>query len=158
MREMEKVEKMWNNIQAILKKYQEIISYLFWGVATTCVSWGSYSLFAKGLDTSIIVANILSWICAVLFAYLTNKLFVFHSYSWKPDYLFREFTLFLSARLGTGALEIIFVPLLVRLGLNQTIFGVKGAVSKVLVSFLVVILNYVFSKLFIFKSQPQEQK
>lgn len=148
---------MWNKIQTLLNKYQEIISYLFWGVATTCVSWGTYSIFAKGMDASIAVANALSWICAVLFAYFTNKLFVFHSYSWKPKYLFREFMLFLSARIGTGALEIIFVPLLVHFGLDQTILGVKGAVSKVLVSFLVVILNYVFSKLFIFKPQTKEE-
>lgn len=135
----------------LLQKYREIISYLFWGVMTTCVSWGSYSLFARGMGISIAVSNVLSWICAMTFAYITNKIFVFHSYVWKMDFLAKEFGLFASARLGTGILEIIFVPLLVHFGLDQEILGVKGAVSKVLVSFLVVVLNYVFSKLFIFK-------
>ena len=129
----------------------------YYNITFDYVSWGSYSVFAKGMDTSIAVANVLSWVIAVLFAYVTNKLFVFHSYSWKPKHLFREFSLFLSARLGTGVLEIVLVPLLVHWGINQSIFGVKGAVSKVLVSFLVVILNYVFSKLFIFKSQTKEE-
>ncbi len=145
-----------DRIWGLLKKYRELISYLFWGFATTCVSWGTYSVFAKGMSLSILAANILSWVCAVIFAYITNKLFVFHSYSWEPNYLWREASLFLSARLGTGIMEIVLVPLLVHLGLNQAIFGVKGAVSKVLVSILVIVLNYVFSKLFIFKSKTGE--
>ncbi len=143
------MKKLWN----LYKKYREIISYLFWGAATTAISWGSYSVFEKGCGLSIAISNILSWICAMTFAYITNKIFVFKSYTWKPKFLLREFGLFASARLGTGILEIIFVPLLVRVGLDQTIFGVEGALSKILVSIVVVILNYIFSKLFIFKKK-----
>lgn len=152
-------------ILELMKKYQEIISYLFWGVMTTFVSWGTYSLFAimfKGLTTEfslfglkisavVLIANILSWVCAIVFAYVTNKLWVFNSKSWEVKVFLPELWKFVSARLVTGVLEIILVPLLVGIGLSQTIFGIEGMVAKIVVSVLVVVLNYIFSKLFIFK-------
>lgn len=134
-------------------KYREIILYLFWGAATTCVSWGSYTVFVGFANIGVWVANILSWIFAVTFAYITNKIWVFGSRSWQRYVIVRELGLFLSTRLATGIFEILMVPLLVYLGMNQTIFGIRGAVSKVVVSFLVVVLNYVFSKLLIFKRE-----
>lgn len=149
----------------LLKKYQEIISYLFWGVMTTIVSWGSYSIFALlfqkqetvkdvldlNMSLTVLIANVLSWLCAFLFAYVTNKLWVFHSKSWNLKVVLPEFGKFFSARALTGIFEIIAVPFLVGIGLNQTIFGIEGMVAKILVSVLVVLLNYVFSKVFIFK-------
>ncbi|MBQ4058662.1 MAG: GtrA family protein [Lachnospiraceae bacterium] len=148
-----------------IQQYREIISYLFWGVMTTVVSWASYSVFALvfkgqvsmvrllGMEMSMVVlmANILSWIFAIVFAFVVNKLWVFQSKSWKKSVWIPELWKFLSARVVTGILEIVVVPLLVGMGLNQTIFGVEGMVAKVLVSVGVVLLNYVFSKLFIFR-------
>lgn len=131
----------------------EVIRYLVMGAATTIVSWGTYALFAKAFGWSITLANILSWICAVVFAYLTNKVWVFHSYSWKISYIMKEAALFVSARLVTGVIEMAGVPLLVKLGMDQEIFGVKGMMAKVAVSVLVVILNYIFSKLIIFRNK-----
>lgn len=143
-----------NKIIDLVKKHWEIISYLFWGGMTTLVSWGSYSIFVFILgdkEWNVAVANVLSWICAVVFAYVTNKLWVFNSKSWNVKVILPELIKFLSARVVTGIFEIVSVPLLVELGLNQTIFGIDGMVAKVLVSVVVVLLNYVFSKLFIFK-------
>lgn len=148
-----------------MKQYREVVSYLFWGVMTTVVSWVSYSVFALvfkgqvsmvqlfGMEMSMVVliANILSWICAIAFAFVVNKIWVFQSKSWKKSVWISELWKFLSARIVTGILEIVVVPLLVGMGLNQTIFGVEGMVAKVLVSVAVVLLNYVFSKLFIFR-------
>lgn len=131
----------------------EIIRYLIMGGATTLVSWGSYALFAKTIGWTILASNILSWICAVLFAYLTNKVWVFRSYSWKIETVLKEAALFFSARLATGVIEMAGVPLLVKLGLSQKIMGIKGMAAKVLVSVIVVILNYVFSKLFVFRDE-----
>lgn len=152
-------------IKDLLQQYREVISYLFWGVMTTAVSWLSYSVFALlfqgqvsevklfGMEMSMVVliANILSWICAISFAFVVNKLWVFQSKSWKSSVWLPEFWKFLSARIVTGILEIFVVPLLVGMGLNQTIFGVEGMVAKLIVSVAVIVLNYVFSKLFIFK-------
>lgn len=140
----------------LYKKYREMISYAFWGAATTGVSWISYTLFAGYIDMSIAVANVLSWICAILFAFVVNKMWVFQSKKWCASVLVREFCLFISARLATGVIEIVMVPLLVNVGLNQSIFGVKGALSKILVSVVVILLNYVFSKFFVFKSVEKD--
>ena len=155
-------------IKKLYLKYREIVDYLFWGVMTTLVSFVTYSvfviifgaifgknaavsLFGMSFSISVTLANILSWICAVAFAFVTNKLFVFKSKSFASHIVFPEFTKFLSARILTGVLEMVGVPLLVSLGLSVAIFGIEGAVAKILVTIAVIILNYVFSKLFIFK-------
>lgn len=155
---MEKLKALWT-------KYKEIITYLIFGVLTTVVSWGSYALFALllektnlGTTTTVSIANVLSWICAVAFAYVTNKLWVFDSKSWKLAIVWKEIVTFVTARLATGVLEWVGVPFLVGIGMDQTIFGVKGAWAKILVSVLVVILNYVFSKLIIFRKKKEPAK
>ena len=140
-------------IKSLFIKYREVISYLFFGGLTTVVSWGSYALFAKLFELSINVSNILSWICAVTFAYVTNKLFVFNSKEKSTTGLLKEIGLFLSARIFSGIFEIVSVPFLVWVGLNQTIFGIEGMVSKIVVSVIVVILNYILSKLIVFKKK-----
>lgn len=147
---------MINTLCKLYHTYQEAIDYLFWGGMTTAVSWGSYSLFVlllQGVDSVVFWANICSWVCAVLFAFITNKLWVFQSKSWAADILFPEVTKFLSSRIATGVFEMVAVPALVAVGLNQTIFGIDGMVSKILVSVIVVILNYILSKLFVFKNK-----
>ena len=146
------------------KKYKEIIAYLFWGVMTTIVSWGTYSIFVilfKDLQYEIelfiincpvvvFLSNILSWVFAVMFAFVTNKLWVFDSKSWERKVVSKELCKFIAARLITGVLEIVGVPLLVSVGINQKIFGIEGIVAKIIVSVAVVVLNYVYSKLFVF--------
>jgi len=151
---------------ALFEKYREIISYLFWGVMTTLVSWATYALFELifhnirgelfGVALSIQLANVLSWVCAVLFAYVTNKLWVFGSKSWEPSVVWPELLKFLSARAATGVLEVVGVPLLVRLGLNQTLLGREGFGAKILVSIIVIILNYVLSKLVVFRKKKND--
>ncbi len=147
-------------IKGLFLKYKEIIMYLIFGVLTTLVSWGSYALFEILFGTFIAnsivlstVANVLSWICAVLFAFITNKLWVFESKSFKADVIFKEMTSFVGSRLATGVLEWVGVPLLMLIGLNQSIFGIEGMLAKVVVSVVVVILNYILSKLFVFKNK-----
>ena len=149
----------------LYNKYREIIVYIFWGGMSTVVGWGSYIIFASLLSgnvsdihllsmtisVTVFVANVLSWIFAVAFAFYTNKVFVFQSKSWKMDIWVGECLKFVGARIATGVLEIFGVPFLVAIGLNQKIFGIEGIVAKITVSVAVVALNYVFSKLFIFK-------
>lgn len=158
-------EKKQGFVKKIFNKYKEIIMYLIFGVLTTVVSWGSYAVFTKVFESAIVdenvlvaVANVLSWVVAVLFAFITNKLFVFESKSLKPTIVFKELGLFVGSRLLSGAVEWVGVPLLVWLGLNQTIFGVEGMVSKVLVSIIVIILNYILSKLIVFKKEKKDNR
>ena len=149
----------------LLEKYREIIAYAFWGMITTAVCWGSYSVFALLLgqyqstfhilgmefSTVIFVANILSWVCAVSFAFVVNKMWVFNSRSWEGAVVLPELGKFVTARLTTGIIEIVGVPFLVSCVLDQAVFGIEGIAAKVAVTALVLILNYVFSKLLIFR-------
>jgi putative flippase GtrA len=107
---------------------------------------------------AIFIAKVISWICAVVFAFVTNKIWVFESKTWKFSVAFKEFWLFVLARLATGPIEWLGVPFLVSLGLNQTLFKIEGFYANIIAMVLVVILNYVFSKLVIFrkKKQPEE--
>lgn len=131
-------------------KHKEILNYLLFGGMTTVVSWGTYSLFVKAIGMSVGVGNILSWICAVLFAFVTNKLFVFESKTWQPATALREFVSFIGARLATGVIEWFGVPYFSTHGLTHPLFGVKGLLAKVVVSIVVIILNYLFSKFLVF--------
>jgi putative flippase GtrA len=148
-----------DRLKALYKKYREPISYIFWGVLTTAISFISYSLFTllftAFLDTTaaVTIANILSWVCAVLFAFITNKLWVFDSKSFEKSVVFPEFLKFISSRIATGVIEMAGLPLLVYLGLGGALFGIDGLIAKIIINVIVIVLNYVFSKLLIFKKK-----
>ena len=135
----------------LYRKYRELIVYFIVGCLTTLVNWAVYAAGVEWGGWSVAVSNTVAWIAAVAFAYITNKVWVFRSFNWSPAYILREAMLFVSARILTGLFEIVAVPLLVKLGMDQELFGVKGMWAKILVSVIVLILNYVFSKLIIFK-------
>ncbi len=145
-----------NKILELYKKYRELIVYFITGVLTTLVNWIAYALFAEVFGWSIAVSNGVAWVVAVIFAYVVNKLWVFQSYSWELGFVIKECFLFISARILTGIVEIVGVPLLVNLGLNQPFLGVKGMWSKIVISVVVMILNYVFSKLIVFRTKKEE--
>lgn len=138
-------------IRELYKQYREVISYLFFGVATTLVNWIVYSICIKLLHLEMLPSNALAWFLAVLFAFVTNKIYVFQSRTKDLKSLIWEFCSFFGSRALTGVLEIFLPGILYSIGLNQSIFGVEGFAAKVVVSVLVIILNYVFSKLFVFK-------
>lgn len=141
-------------IQELYTKYKEIIMYLIFGVGTTAVNWLIYTVIVVvGKEVNLTIANMIAWVGAVAFAYITNKLWVFESKSWNPKIVWKELGMFLGARIFSGAFEIALFPVLVWMGMNQSIFGVEGMLAKIVIGVLVVILNYVFSKLLIFKKK-----
>ena len=152
----------------LLKKYifnKEMIMYIIMGVLATVVNWlahavlvGPMSSLIKNQDLALTVTTFIAVSISVVFAFFTNKIFVFESKSWEAKVFWREFISFILARALTGVLEIFGVPLLVRLGLDQEIFGVKAMVAKVSVSVIVIIANYIFSKLFIFKKKEYKKE
>ena len=85
-------------IRELTIKYKEILVYLIFGVLTTIVSWSTYALFVSLLYLSIEVSNTLSWVCAVLFAFVTNKFFVFESKNKNLKTIFKELLTFISKR------------------------------------------------------------
>lgn len=129
-----------NRLKKFCNQYQEIILYLIAGILTTVVSIFTYQIF-RFFHIYYMVATVFSWICAVLFAYVVNKKYVFRS-SKKEK---REFLHFIACRLLTLFIEIFAMFLFVE------IFHIKDQVSKIIVQFVVVILNYIFSKVFVFQ-------
>ena len=135
-------------LKRLLNKYKEIILYLVFGVLTTVVSIASYYICTKTfLDTNsgfqIQIANVISWILSVTFAYITNKLFVFES----RGNVFKEAVKFYASRLSTLACEMVLMYLLV------TVMHFGDLPVKIFVQFVVIAANYVLSKLVVFKEE-----
>ena len=137
----------------IYYKHKEIANYLIFGVATTIVNWAAYSILVRGVGLSEAVANAIAVVVAVLFAFVTNKIWVFESKQRDMGSLIKEAFSFFGSRAVTGAIEIIGVPALMAMGLNQSIFGVSGMWAKMAISVIVIVLNYIFSKFIVFKSR-----
>ena len=132
-------------IRALITKYWDILSYLFFGVMTTVVNYLVYLPLYNGMGMSATAANAVAWVVAVAFAYLTNKPFVFRSNDWSMKTVVPELTKFVSCRIGSGVAETVIILVTV------DILGWNGNIWKLITSVMVVVLNYVASKLFIFK-------
>lgn len=142
-----------DRLKRLYRKNQEIILYLLFGGATTIVSWAAYALGVGTMGLSVTAGNIFSWLCAVTFAFVTNKLWVFGSKSWAWPKWVREAAAFFGGRIFSGLVELGGLPLLMKLGLDQTLFGVEGFAAKIVVTVVVVILNYFLSKFIAFASK-----
>lgn len=132
-------------LQTFLVKHKAVLVYLFFGALTTLVNFLVYYPLYNYLHLSATVSNIIAWAAAVIFAFLTNKPFVFNSNDWSMKTVLPEFWKFCVCRVGTGVLEtlVLFVTVdMLQLG---------GNIMKIIVSVVVVIVNYVGSKLFVFK-------
>jgi putative flippase GtrA len=137
-------------IKKVLYKYKKLILYILFGGMTTILNWIVYAIGVK-LQLGITISNILAWSIAVFFAFITNKLFVFESKILKIRVIFNEFIKFVGARILTGVIEIGGLPLLYYLGMNQQLFGIDGFIAKIMISIIVMVLNYVFSQVLVFK-------
>ena len=149
---MDKIKKLLN---------RETILYIIFGVATTVVNYIVFHLLYNVLwhQQNSLTANAAAFVAAVIFAFVVNKLFVFESKSWSPATLKREIPSFLAARIGSFGIEeagLFLAEKVFKLGgvVAITLGGVSLdwiTVVKVALAFVVVALNYVFCKLFIFK-------
>jgi len=146
------VENKNTGLLALYHKYRELVNYIIFGGVTTLVNWVSYSVCEGVFDLSLRLSGVISWIVAVLVAFVTNKLWVFDSKSWAPALVMKEFVTFIGGRILTGIIEIEAVPRLVDWGFDQTLFGVEGLPAKILISVVVVILNYILSKFISFRT------
>ena len=132
-------------ICGLIKKHYDILAYLFFGVLTTAVNYAVYLPCYNFLGLSASVSNVIAWVFAVAFAYLTNKPFVFKSHDWSAATVIPELTKFVSARIASGAMETLIILVTV------DVLAWNGNIMKLVTSVLVVILNYIASKLFIFR-------
>ena len=139
----------------IMGKYREPILYIFFGGLTTIISWVSYAAFVwAGIEINI--SNILSWVCGVLFAFVTNKWFVFTSKDTSVKVVVYELGSFISARIFTGVIAWILFPILIFIGLNQSLFNAEGFVAKIVTSLIEIVLNWVFSKYVVFRNNRRK--
>ena len=133
------------NIRSFIKKYWDILSYLFFGGLTTVVNYLIYLPLYNAAHLSATLSNGIAWVAAVAFAYLTNKPFVFKSHDWSAKTVVPELTKFVGCRVGSGLAETAIIFVFV------DILHFDGNILKLLTSVLVVILNYLGSKLLVFK-------
>ena len=132
-------EKLWNNT--------ELVSYLFVGVATTVVNYVVYYIATRLLSMGVMPGTWTAWVVAVAFGYVANKAFVFHTHCDSVLSLLREAGSFFAMRLVSLGMETVLMYLTV------TVLGLNDLVMKLIVNIVVITLNYVFSKLFIFKKK-----
>lgn len=124
---------------------RETIRYVVFGVLTTVVSFLSQMLFSNLAHWPVVASTVGSWVCAVLFAYVVNKLFVFESHTRGFAALMREMGMFIGARLLSLGVEVLFMAVTVE------VLHWSEAVCKVAVQVIILILNYILSKRIIFK-------
>lgn len=153
-------------IKKLFLKYKELISYVFFGVLATVVNLVSFKIFDLILGEHLyLITNIISWFITVVFAYFTNKLWVFESKSWEASVVVKELVGFFGARIFSLLVEEAGLWLMIDLmdmgALNWEIIGFNlngNLIAKVIMQVIIVILNYVFSKLVIFKKQGKKDK
>src|SRR5699024_2846410 len=142
--QQKEIKNMKNKILDLYYRYREIIDYIFFGGLTTLVNIVVFFIFDTLLSWPYLIANAIAIILSILFAYVTNKLFIFKTFSNNLQENMYEFIKFIGFRLLSGLADMLSMCVLVDL-----IF-VNTNVAKLLTQFIVVVLNYVFSKFFIF--------
>ena len=167
---MEKIKKL---ISRLINR--ETVMYLIFGVLTTFVNFIVYYIFdgifsgspetaavsenvwQEAINTTVSkgFAGLIAWLAAVTFASVTNRRFVFSDRAYGAKGIIAECGKFFGARILTGIIEILGVPLLVIIGLKAKIFGLD--LAKIAISVIVIVLNYVFSKLIVFKKQESKE-
>lgn len=144
------MENFIQKIRATMKKYEELIKYFIIGVITTIINYAIFVIFSSIINFDIHVSNIIAWIVSVIFAYFTNKLFVFESKSFKIDVLLKEIASFGGARVFSFLLEEVILYIFVnKLKMNQLII-------KLVANVVVMVVNYVLSKFIIFKTKKEK--
>lgn len=137
---MDFILKMW-------KKYEEAINYLFWGFVAFLLSMVLFYIFANVMGIYEQIANVFSWVICVIFTYLTNRTFVFKSKVTGFQNISKEFTEFVTARVVTLVMEnvILFITI--------DMLTINNMIAKFVGQFVVIVSNYILSKLWIFKKK-----
>lgn len=142
---MDKKNNYYDIIKSLIAKYKKIILYLVFGVTTTIINILIYALFAKLFNINFVVSNIIAWIVAVSFAFITNKFYVFESKSKDKSIVIKESISFIIARLLSLLFDMIFMYVGIVL-LKQ-----NDIVIKIISNILVIIINFILSKYIVFK-------
>lgn len=126
------------------QKHREILLYLFFGAVTTAVSWVSFYLFRYPLGVHELASNLISWVLAVLVAFVTNRIWVF-SEEAADGGLFKQILLFFGSRVATLFVEEVIILVFV------TWLAFDDMIIKIIGNLVVLVLNYILSKLIVFR-------
>ena len=145
---MKEAKKIMKKIKVLYIKHKEIINYLIVGILTTFVSLSTYFLTINVIlpeksDLNVQISNIISWICAVTFAYYTNRIYVFQSSSKNKEKV-KEIIKFFTSRILSLIIDMFFMYIL------YSVLKVNDSISKLIVQVVVTILNYIFAKMVVF--------
>lgn len=143
-------------LQELYYKYEEALWYLFFGALTTAVSFVTAGLFKyllelmdMGKNPVSVISTVLSWVCAVTFAYVTNRLWVFDSKAEGTSQIIKEASAFFGGRVFTLVVETVMMAV------GYSFMGINYWVTKIAANIVVLILNYIISKLFVFKDKKE---
>lgn len=136
-----------NCIKKMIMEHVDVFMYLFFGVCTTAVNVIAYGITSHVLHQSVMLSTVEAWVLAVLFAYVTNRKWVFHSKVNGSVEIIREVTSFFACRLATGGVDIVCMYVFVEL------LHLNDIIIKFAANVLVIILNYIASKWIIFKKR-----
>ncbi len=149
---------MIEKVKALCIKYKEFILYAVFGVLTTVANAGAFYIASHTIGTEHhVLNNTIAWIAGVVVAYVTNKLWVFESKSWKLKVLSKELSEFVLARLLSFVFETVGLALIVKWFVLEDNFWGQFIV-KLGLSVIVVLMNYIFSKFIIFKKKNSAEK
>lgn len=138
-----------DHLKQLYKKYREPILYVWFGGWTTVVNYVSYLLLSHLFDVNYLAATVIAWGLSVLFAYLTNRKWVFVSQANTPKGIAKEAVSFLGSRIFSGVCDTVLMYLCV------TVMQLNGDICKLLINVLVIIINYLLSKLFVFRKKSE---
>lgn len=138
---------MFNKVVNLYKKYKEIINYLIFGVLTTIVNFIAYFIFANLFSVDEVVSNVIAWFLAVLFAYFTNKIFVFESKTSNIKEILKEIISFFLCRVLSGVFDTGSFAFMIK------VMKINDYIAKIITQVFVVVMNYVFSKILIFRKK-----
>ncbi len=141
------MKKLWNFCWDMYRKYEEGILYLIFGFLAFVLNYVLYFIFASAMGLHYMVATALSWVLTVVFAYWTNRTFVFKSQNKDGQAVGKEFVSFIGARVATEVLELVLMYVMVDCA------SINEYASKLVCQVLVIVANYFLSKLWIFKEK-----
>lgn len=132
-------------IEKLINKYKDLIPYTIFGVLTTIVNVISYWACAHPLHFPVLISTVIAWLLSVMFAYVTNRKWVFHSNAITGRDICREIISFFGCRVGTELIDILFMWIF------ASILNFNDMIVKLAANIVVIITNYIASKFIIFK-------
>lgn len=147
---LQNIEKGYKKgMKKLFEQYKDVIPYLFFGVCTTGVNVVTYWVMAHPLNMEVMPSTVVAWFLAVMFAYLTNRKWVFHSSASGNTEVMKELVSFFGCRLATGVVDWACMYLFV------DILALDDVLIKLAANVLVIVLNYIASKLLIFREKTR---